>query len=80
MLDPCTESSPPGPVFTMPEQMKALLEPIKHGDELGADLSDGEQGTVELYDRETICIPTCKRCEGWLDSSAGCVRTCTLKR
>jgi hypothetical protein len=36
-----------------PEQMKALLAPIKHGDELAADLSDGEQGTVELYDRET---------------------------
>ena len=35
------------------EQMKALLAPIKHGDELGADLSDGEQGSVELYDRET---------------------------
>jgi hypothetical protein len=35
------------------EQMKALLSPIKHGDELGADLSDGDQGTVELYDRET---------------------------
>jgi hypothetical protein len=35
------------------EQMKALLAPIKHGDELGADLSDEEQGSVELYDRET---------------------------
>jgi hypothetical protein len=35
------------------EQMKALLAPIKHGDELAEDLSDGEQGTVELYDRET---------------------------
>jgi hypothetical protein len=35
------------------QQMKALLAPIKHGDELAADLSDGEQGTVESYDCET---------------------------
>jgi hypothetical protein len=35
------------------EQMKALLAPIKHGDELATDLSDGEQGSVEIFDRET---------------------------
>jgi hypothetical protein len=33
--------------------MSALLEPIKQGDELGADLSDCEPGSVELYDPET---------------------------
>ena len=31
------------------EQMKALLAPIKHGDELGADLSDGEQDVLASY-------------------------------
>ena len=35
------------------EQMKALLAPIQHGDELAAELCDGEQGTLEIYDRET---------------------------
>jgi len=33
--------------------MSALLAPIKQGDELGADLQDGEPGSVELYDPET---------------------------